>query len=131
MQFQYKYSGNSSVASSTSQTSMSFAPDTLRSPTFFRGTLGKKLSFREAISALHAVVVSDLRWRPKDREAYKAWAAEHEQEYLQNLLAENEGYSGLEIALESAYRVGAIVVDTLLADWPRYRECVPGDPCDE
>ena len=90
MQFQYKYSGNSSVASSTSQTSMSFAPDTLRSPTFFRGTLGKKLSFREAISALHAVVISDLRWRPKAREAYKAWAAEHEQEYLQNLLAENE-----------------------------------------
>ena len=48
-----------------------------------------------------------------------------------NLLAENEGYSGLEIALESAYRVGSVVVDALLADWPRYRVCVPGDPCDE
>ncbi|MEM6809041.1 MAG: purine nucleoside permease [Pseudomonadota bacterium] len=48
-----------------------------------------------------------------------------------NLLAENEGYSGLEIALESAYRVGSVVIDTLLADWPHYRQCVPGDPCDD
>ncbi len=90
MQFKYKYSGSSSVASNASNTSMSFAPDTLRSPTFFRGTLGKNLSFREAISALHAVVVSDLRWKPKDREAYKAWAAEQEQIYLQQLLLESE-----------------------------------------
>lgn len=42
-----------------------------------------------------------------------------------NLLAENDGYSGLEAALESAYRVGSVVIDALLADWPRYRNQIP------
>jgi len=88
MIFNYKYSGSSTVKNSTSSTSMSFAPDTLRTPTFFRGTLSKNIPFREAISALHDVVVSDLRWKPKDREAYKIWAAQQEQIYLEGLLAE-------------------------------------------
>ncbi len=91
MIFNYKYSGSSSVQNSTSSTSMSFAPDTLRTPTFFRGTLSKNIPFREAISALHDVVISDLRWKPKDREAYKAWAAQQEQQYLQEILAESVG----------------------------------------
>ncbi|MEO1035387.1 MAG: DUF952 domain-containing protein [Pseudomonadota bacterium] len=43
----------------------------------------------------------------------------------ENLLSENDGYSGLGAALESAYRVGSVVIDTLLADWPRYRDTTP------
>src|SRR5262249_32801726 len=31
------------------------------------------LRFREAVSALHAVVVSDLKYKPKDRSAYQAY----------------------------------------------------------
>ncbi|MEM9822857.1 MAG: SWIM zinc finger family protein, partial [Bacteroidota bacterium] len=88
MIFNYKYSGNSSVQSGSKSTEMSFAPDTLRTPTFFRGTLHQNLPFREAISALHHVVVSDLRFKPKDREAYKAWAAEQEQIYLEQMSVE-------------------------------------------
>lgn len=91
MLFKYKYSGSSRVQNSTQSTNMSFAPDTLRTPTFFRGTLAKNIPFREAISALHDVVVSDLRWKPKDREGYKAWAAQQEQMYLEELLAESVG----------------------------------------
>src|SRR5687768_962734 len=52
---------------------MSFAPDTLRPPTFFRGRISKQVEFREAISALHDVVTSDLRFIPKDRSDYLAW----------------------------------------------------------
>src|SRR5437763_11335186 len=63
---------------------MSFAPDTLRQPTFFSGELRKSIAFREAISALHDVVVSDLRWHPKDKTAYKKWAAEQEEKALAN-----------------------------------------------
>ncbi|MEM8547613.1 MAG: purine nucleoside permease [Pseudomonadota bacterium] len=48
----------------------------------------------------------------------------------ENLLAENEGYSGLEAALESAYLVGSVVVDALLADWAHFEHCTPGDTCD-
>lgn len=58
---------------------MSFAPDTKRKPTYFVGELRQKIEFREAISALHDVVVSDLRFKPKDKTAYKKWAAQREQ----------------------------------------------------
>ncbi len=43
-----------------------------------------------------------------------------------NLLAENEHYSGLVASLESAYVVGSEVIDTLLADWEHYAKHVPG-----
>jgi hypothetical protein len=39
----------------------------------FAGDLKDPLRFREAVSALHAVVVSDLKFRPKDRSAYQAY----------------------------------------------------------
>ena len=34
------------------------------------------LRFREAIGALHDVVVSDLRYTPRDKSAYEAYKAE-------------------------------------------------------
>jgi hypothetical protein len=79
VQFDYAYKGSTSVASTADRTRMSFAPDTKREPTFFTGELGRKLEFREAISALHDVVVSDLRFKPKDKTAYKEWAARQEE----------------------------------------------------
>ncbi|QDU82305.1 hypothetical protein Pla110_40600 [Polystyrenella longa] len=74
MEFNYNYQSITSIENSGSRTSMSFAPDTLRLPTFFRGELKQSIAFREAISTLHDVVVSDLRWKPKDKTAYKQWA---------------------------------------------------------
>ena len=82
MEFNYAYSGDSSVSNGAGGTRMSFAPDTLRQPTFFSGELHKGVAFREAISALHDVVVSDLRWKPKDKTAYKQWAAQQEDRAL-------------------------------------------------
>lgn len=79
MFFDYSYLGSSSVSSSSSETQMSFAPDTKREPTYFVAELRQKIEFREAISALHDVVVSDLRFKPKDKTAYKEWAAQREQ----------------------------------------------------
>ncbi len=79
MLFDYSYHGSSNVESSSSSTSMNFVPDAKREPTFFMAELRQKLEFREAISALHDVVVSDLRFKPKDKTAYKEWAAQREQ----------------------------------------------------
>jgi SWIM zinc finger len=76
MEFNYSYSGNSSIFGSGDRTNMSFAPDVTRTPTYFRGELRQNIAFREAISALHDVVVSDLRFQPKDKTAYKEWAAQ-------------------------------------------------------
>ncbi|GAB5415203.1 MAG: NUP-family purine nucleoside permease [Congregibacter sp.] len=42
-----------------------------------------------------------------------------------NLLAENEGYAGLDASLESAYIVGSKVIDTLVANWDEYRDRTP------
>lgn len=73
MEFNYSYAGHSSVSNKGESTEVSFSPDLSREPTFFRGQLRKSLPFREAISALHDVVISDLRWKPKDRSEYLAW----------------------------------------------------------
>jgi hypothetical protein len=76
MEFNYRYPGSSQVSSSGGGTQLSFAPDLSRAPTFFRGELRQNIAFREAISALHDVVVSDLRFKPKDKTAYQEWAAQ-------------------------------------------------------
>lgn len=90
MKFDYQYHGSSSVSNTAGGTGMNFVPDATREPTFFRGQLARKLPFREAISALHDVVVSDLRWKPKDKEAYKAWAKEQEEIWVAEALAEGQ-----------------------------------------
>ena len=78
MQFEYRYFGSSAVQTRAGETGMSFAPDTRRETTHFTGELAKPIAFREAMSALHDVVISDLRYQPKDRTAYLAWRAQQE-----------------------------------------------------
>ncbi len=80
MLFEHRYAGSSGVAQGDASTSMSFVPDALRPPTFFRGNITKQVEFREAISALHDVVTSDLRFVPKDRTEYHTWR--EQQSYL-------------------------------------------------
>ena len=79
MEFNYSYKGNTSVNQSATNTQMSFSPDTKRPPTFFVGELHQNVSFREAISALHDVVVSDLRFKPKDKTAYLEWRKQQDE----------------------------------------------------
>lgn len=90
MQFDYKYLGSSNIESGARDTNMAFVPDASRPPTFFRGVLGKHIAFREAISALHDVVVSDLRFKPKDRTEYLEWLAGQEILDWEAILAERE-----------------------------------------
>jgi hypothetical protein len=91
MEFNYKYGGSSSVQGNAKSTNMSFAPDTLREPTFFVGSLGKHINFREAMSALHDVVVSDMRFKPKDKTEYLEWAKKQEDIWLSEYLTEKVG----------------------------------------
>jgi len=78
MLFNYTYSGNTTIIDNATKTGMSFSPDITRNPTFFSGDLLKGIEFREAISALHDVVVSDLRIKVKDRTEYLEWAKKQE-----------------------------------------------------
>ncbi|KYP16038.1 SWIM zinc finger family protein [Flavihumibacter sp. CACIAM 22H1] len=82
MLFKYRFAGSSSVTSTAHLTGLSFAPDTLRESTWFVGKLNKKIAFREAISALNDVVISDFRFKPKDKIAYKEWVAQNEALFL-------------------------------------------------
>ena len=44
---------------------------------------------------------------------------------VDNLLAENEGYAGLDASLESAYIVGTAVMDKILGNWTIYKDKIP------
>jgi hypothetical protein len=74
MEFNYSYKGATAVVNHPYRTNMAFVPDASREPTYFSGELDARIPFREAISALHDVVVSDMRFKPKDKTAYKDWA---------------------------------------------------------
>ena len=91
MEFRYKYYGATTVDGSARDQAFKFAPDTLRPPTYFEGVLRHdavaSLRFREALSALHEVVVSDARYRGRDPEAYKSWLAANESALLAAYMA--------------------------------------------
>lgn len=95
MIFEHKYAGSSQVTNNGQTTGLSFAPDTHREPTFFSGKLNKHLHFREAISALHDVVISDLRWIPKERPDYQTWLQEQESIWLAEAVARGNQTEGL------------------------------------
>jgi len=82
MRFDYRYYGATSVDNSASATAMRFVPDVLRPPTWFVAEINRRIPFREAISALHEVVVADGRYQAPDKTAYKTWLAENETRLL-------------------------------------------------
>lgn len=87
MKFEYRYYGASHVDHSAGATGMHFAPDTLRAPTHFVADLKRHLPFREAISALHHVVLADQRYQAPDKSAYRAWLQQQEGTLLANYMA--------------------------------------------
>jgi hypothetical protein len=98
--FEYRYFGSSTVTSTSAATGLSFAPDTSRAPTFLRAELRQGLAFRECMSALHDVVVSDLRFKPKDRTAYFAWrSAQDELDWVVAATAQRESKAQLDAAM--------------------------------
>ncbi|RYD25492.1 MAG: metal-binding protein, partial [Verrucomicrobiaceae bacterium] len=50
-----------------------FAPNLERDPVAFDAILKSPLKFREAISSLHDIVISDLRHKVRDKTAYEEW----------------------------------------------------------
>ncbi|MGY6648572.1 SWIM zinc finger family protein [Wenyingzhuangia sp. IMCC45574] len=91
MRFNHKYKGSSSVRNGISSTSVDFVPDVLRDPTYFTGTLHKKIPFREAISALHDVVVADYNFQPKDNTEYLEWLKNQEEIWLAEANTRKQG----------------------------------------
>jgi hypothetical protein len=111
MQFNYKYSGTSKVSNSATETGVNFAPDLHRDPTFFVGELHDKIPFREAISALHDVVVSNLNFQVGDKTDYKAWLKSQEEIWLAEAM---EGKGDLEQKIKTIQSELKILSLTLL-----------------
>lgn len=88
MEFTRQYLGSSQIKQDGKGSTMHFVPDALRQPTFFRGELAQHLPFREAMSALNAVVISDMSYKPRDKTDYKAWLKSQEDVFLTEALAQ-------------------------------------------
>ena len=70
----FVYAGSSGVVrQADGGRSIRFAPNLAREPVAFDADLLHPLRFREAVSALHDVVISDLRFVKKDKTAYLEW----------------------------------------------------------
>ena len=78
MEVPFAYRGRSGVVSSTSGDALCFAANLKRGQVAFAGDLKHPVRFRELFSALHDVVVSELRFQAKDHTAYKAWRAQQD-----------------------------------------------------
>jgi hypothetical protein len=90
MEVQYRYAGDSSVSHTATSSQLSFMPDSLRPPTYFQGQLLNNLPFREAMSALHEVVESEMRYQPRDKSDYLAWLAAQKEVFLAQSLREQQ-----------------------------------------
>ena len=76
MKVDFRYQGQSGVKQAGAGTELSFAPNLARPKVFFDAELVAPLRFREAVSALHDVVIGDLKAKKKDRSAWEAWKAQ-------------------------------------------------------
>ncbi len=75
MHLSVAYRNRSAIVTGPAGLAVALAPNLRRDRVGFDATLRHPLRFREAISALHDVVISDLRYHPKDRTAHDAHLA--------------------------------------------------------
>jgi hypothetical protein len=67
------YGGSSGLIDRPDGRAIRLAPNLAREPVAFDAELLNPLRFREAISALHDVVISDLRFKKRDKTVYLEW----------------------------------------------------------
>jgi hypothetical protein len=72
------YRGRSDVADTGGRQVFRLVPNLARDLVSFDAPLLQPLRFREAMSALHDVVINDLRYKPRDKTAYEAWKKDEE-----------------------------------------------------
>lgn len=97
MKYSLNYLGKSAVQGGPYRSTIAFAPNLSRERVFFNGQLKDPLRFREAISALHDVVIGDLRAPKKDRTAHQQYLERKREEEaeLREQLAKREEKSAI------------------------------------
>lgn len=79
MNLTFAYRRRSAVIANHTRLAIALAPNLRRDRVSYVGDLRQPILFREAVSALHDVVISDLRYKPKDRSAYEAYLTEQKE----------------------------------------------------
>ena len=146
MRVDLRYLSGSTVTASGGDAVVSFAPNLARPRVAFDGGLRRPLRYREAMSALHEVVVGDLRPTKKDRGAWESWKVEvareeqalrefaRERAQSEHLAALKEGPpAGLKEAFKrerkSYWKARNAFLRQIHREDPRlYRKLVPLDP---
>lgn len=75
MKLDMRYHGRSGLRRTAGERIVQLAPNLSRDQVAFDAPLIEPLQFREAISALHDVVINDLRFKPRDKTAYEEYKA--------------------------------------------------------
>ncbi len=75
----FAYSGHSAVVGTGSHQKFQLVPNLARDPVAFDAPLKNPLRFREAMSALHDTVISDLRFKKRDKTAYQEYKKTQQQ----------------------------------------------------
>src|SRR5690349_22460532 len=90
MRITFAYLGRSRMIDgpASSERILSLVPNLTRDTVSFDAPLLEPLRFREAISALHDVVINDLRYQPRDKTAYEEW--KKQQEFAKRQLYQRE-----------------------------------------
>lgn len=73
MDLTFRYFRRSEIKQEANGLALTLAPNLRRDRVSYVGALKQPLRFREAISALHDIVISDLKYKPRDRSAYEAY----------------------------------------------------------
>src|SRR5262245_23124977 len=105
------YRGHSAIVSGPGGLAVSLAPNLRRDRVAFDASLRHPLRFREAVGALHDVVVSDLRYQPKDRSAYEAYRADLARR--ESEIRQSAGTRAAATVLKESVRVDPAAVATL------------------
>lgn len=73
MNLTMSYLGRSRLFTEQGSRILRLEPNLAREPVAFNAELARPTRFREAMSSLHDIVVSDLRYKPKDKAAYREY----------------------------------------------------------
>src|SRR5579864_8600334 len=117
MNLTFAYRGRSALVQGPSGLALTLAPNLRRDRVAFAGVLRQPLRFREAVSALHDIVISDLKFKPRDKTAYQKYRAE--QQERENALRQSVHQAAL---ADVAARQAEPIAPSLEADYRRLRK---------
>jgi len=114
MQVRFAYNGHSGLVQGTGGASLNLLPNLAREPVAFDSPLREPIRFREGISALHDVVINDLRFKPRDKSAYQEYKRQE-----QARLTHTRGQAYKQAVEEIQARRGVVTPDLDT----RYEDC--------